>query len=136
MLLFATIMLQVDVGCIDCSDSLEGLSSNALIYANSTSADSQGEELPEAVQRLKERAAATKSWQASSGFPKWLSMTAFGVLALAGILLAGKGLLRKIFIVSKQRKKHGRAKTASRKADYRDDWKPKRAHRKGFAKLH
>jgi len=118
MLLFATIALQLDVGCIDCVE--------AEVVGEETSLAADVEEFIEKAR------ASESSWKPESGkaeFPSW-ALPVFGAAMLVVLfLIAGKGLLRKIFIVPKEKKIHGRKTGHYSKNDYRDAWGPKRAHR-------
>lgn len=122
ILLFATIALQLDVGdarCIDCivADDAANLSDAA------TSASSNNSLISSAARYAK------SSDNSDSSFPAWIKTTLGIAVVALGLVLAGRKVISKLFIVRTQNKNHGGAKASHGKNHNRNDWKAKRAYR-------
>jgi len=122
MLLFATIALQLDVGdvgCVDCVQLSESELETELNQTQTTPANSHNSST------IQSRYATSSD----SSFPAWIKTTLGVAVVVLGLVLAGRKVISKLFIVSNSNKNHGGAKASYSKNNHRDAWKAKRAHR-------
>ena len=125
MLLFATIALQLDVGdagCVDCAQILTDDETNLSAANSLTSPSSHNLSIAQSLY-------SKSSNNSDSSFPAWIKTTLGVAVVVLGLVLAGRKVISKLFIVSNSNKNHGGEKASYSKNNHRDAWKAKRAHR-------
>ena len=127
--LIATLPIQLEVGCADCGQLSESELEAELNQTQTASSASHNSSTASARY-------AKGSNNSDSSFPAWIK-TALGIAVVAlGLVLAGKRVIRNLFIFKTKNRNYGGAK-ASYSPDYhRDAWKAKRAHRKNSRQLY
>ena len=121
--LLATLSLQLDVGdigCVDCEQVDVGEAEAAGGPGNQTM--SATATAPRSTYDSSTAQALYAKSKNSNSFPSWMKTALGAGVVILGLLLAGRSVLRKLFIVNKPSKNHGGAKASHRKNYHRDAW--------------
>ena len=101
MLLFATIALQLDVGDVGCVDCAEIDSSNETNLSAAVSSAKPASHNSSAAQSLYSKSSSNSN----SSFPAWIKTTLGIAVVVLGLVLAGRKVISKLFIVKTQSKR-------------------------------
>jgi phosphate/sulfate permease len=98
MLLFATIALQLDVGDVGCVDCIDVNMNNETNLSASLQTASRNSSVAQSRY-------ATSNNNNDSSFPTWIKTTLGVAVVVLGLVLAGRKVISKLFIVKTQSKR-------------------------------